>query len=501
MKKYQKKGLHFNNPNSSTFLSNKYAYTYPISININESLDIYIRGIVNDGSFRVTNKIWTIEKYEQRKKDIKIKSSYLLFFTGFTSLVLLLSIAMFFFSKRRIYLYYAGFVFVIFLNLIALRHLISPLLIEKYLFLGNNFSEIFGYLQLILILQYTNHFFSLKKNYFKLYRFIKALAIGTLIILIAALFLRKFELFYIFSYYFSKVEMVFVTLFLYGIAIFLIFKKNIMAFYFVIAYSPLFFFVTHFILTAMKLTSSFNPLQWEFVIFFEIFVLTIAMAHNYYLLIKKNIAYQNRIHNQRTKISRDLHDNIGSQLTFIISSIDNLKFLTKTSDEKLKSKLTNINSFVSSTISQLRDTIWAMNKNEITYEDFYGRVLGLIEKAKIAKSNIKFNFTSTIKSNIVFSSINGINVFRVLQESINNALKYADASQIDIDFTEEKNTINICIKDNGKGFDIATVEFGNGLNNMQKRIEEINEKIDITSTISKGTSIHIRIDKNTANAV
>ena len=210
---------------------------------------------------------------------------------------------------------------------------------------------------------------------------------------------------------------------------------------------------------------------------------------------------QNKLQEQRLHISRDLHDNIGSQLTFIISSIDNLKFLTKSSDEKIKNKLTNINSFASSTISQLRDTIWAMNKNEISYPDFHGRVLGFIEKAKIAKSDVQILFISNLKDDITFSSVTGINLFRVVQESINNSLKYSEASKIEISFNEEKDAINIRINDNGKGFDINTVEFGNGLNNMQTRIEEIGGKIDLTSTIGKGTYINIHIDKNTTNAV
>ena len=46
-----------------------------------------------------------------------------------------------------------------------------------------------------------------------------------------------------------------------------------------------------------------------------------------------------------------------------------------------------------------------------------------------------------------------------------------------------------------------TVEFGNGLNNMQSRIEEINGKIDVISKINEGTSIHVSMDKNTTNAV
>ena len=54
------------------------------------------------------------------------------------------------------------------------------------------------------------------------------------------------------------------------------------------------------------------------------------------------IKTKNRLQEQRLKISRDLHDNIGSQLTFIISSIDNLKFLTKSTNTKLQEKVINI---------------------------------------------------------------------------------------------------------------------------------------------------------------
>lgn len=217
------------------------------------------------------------------------------------------------------------------------------------------------------------------------------------------------------------------------------------------------------------------------------------------LLLKDELAKtktQNRLQDQRLRISRDLHDNIGSQLTFIISSIDNLKFLVKSSDEKLKSKLTNINNFASSTISQLRDTIWAMNKNEIPFDDFHTRVLALIEKAKIAKEATKFSIESKVNSNIVFSSVTGITIFRVLQEALNNAIKYSEASEVKIEIFEKNNQLEIKIADNGKGFDINTIEMGNGLENIQQRMDEIEGEINIESKIGNGTSINIKI-KNT----
>ncbi len=208
-----------------------------------------------------------------------------------------------------------------------------------------------------------------------------------------------------------------------------------------------------------------------------------------------------KLQDQRLSISRDLHDNIGSQLTLIISSIDNLKFLTKNSDSVFQSKLTEINNFAGNTISELRDTIWAMNKNKISYEDFQGRILSFIEKAKLASGNCHFNFNSTVKSPVHLSSVKGINLFRIVQEAINNALKYAKASEISISVTETEKNLIIKISDNGIGFDLNSIELGNGLENMQKRAAEINGKINIQSKINAGTQIEIVCDKNKTNAL
>ena len=201
------------------------------------------------------------------------------------------------------------------------------------------------------------------------------------------------------------------------------------------------------------------------------------------------IKTQNQLQEQRLRISRDLHDNIGSQLTFIISSIDNLKFVTKDANEKLKNKLSSISSFTSDTIFQLRDTIWAMNKSEITIEDLHARILSFIEKAKTATENTEFLLNNSINPNKKFTSLVGINLFRVVQEAINNAIKYAEASEIKIDLFEEKNQLKIVIKDNGKGFDKNSIILGNGLSNMEKRMREVNGEIIINTKLNIGTSI------------
>jgi signal transduction histidine kinase len=203
------------------------------------------------------------------------------------------------------------------------------------------------------------------------------------------------------------------------------------------------------------------------------------------------IKTQNRLQEQRLRISRDLHDNIGSQLTFIISSIDNLKYVSKDANEKLKDKLSSISSFTGTTIHELRDTIWAMNKNEISIEDLHTRVLSFIEKAKIATEKIEFDVNYTTAKNKSFSSLEGMNIFRVIQEAINNAIKYANASSINIELKNDSENFIVLIQDDGIGFDIRTIKNGNGLSNMEARISEIEGKIKITSKKNIGTIIQI----------
>ncbi|MBA4134573.1 MAG: hypothetical protein C0525_07600 [Flavobacterium sp.] len=203
------------------------------------------------------------------------------------------------------------------------------------------------------------------------------------------------------------------------------------------------------------------------------------------------IETQNKLQEQRLAISRDLHDNIGSQLTFIISSVDNIKYAFDLKNEKLDAKLSNISSFAKDTIIELRDTIWAMNKSQISFEDLQTRIHNFVDKAKEVKQEIQFNFfvDSDLKER-KFSSIEGMNIYRTIQEAIHNSIKYAEAKNIDIKVKKTGEQIAIEIKDNGKGFEVAGVEKGNGLLNMQKRIAEINGQFNLQSSES-GTQINI----------
>ena len=210
------------------------------------------------------------------------------------------------------------------------------------------------------------------------------------------------------------------------------------------------------------------------------------------------IETQNRLQEQRLRISRDLHDNIGAQLTFIISSLDNLKYGFKI-PEKLSNKLKGISEFTTTTIYELRDTIWAMNKSEITFEDLQSRISNFIDKASNATHQATFNFNvdDNLSHQIKFTSIQGMNLYRIIQEGINNAIKYAEASTINVEINEENNDLQVVIIDNGIGFIEEDVVLGNGMINMNKRASELKAQLSVKSKPNDGTKIQLLMPLNT----
>ena len=208
------------------------------------------------------------------------------------------------------------------------------------------------------------------------------------------------------------------------------------------------------------------------------------------------IESQNKLQEQRLSISRDLHDNIGAQLTFIISSLENTKFGIPNLETAVEKRLDKISDFTRNTIVELRDTIWAMNKADFTMEDLSSRIFNFIEHAQSANHNIQFNFSIDEKlKNKKFSSVVGVNLYRTIQESVNNAMKYANAHHIVINAEKFQEGLKIEIKDDGKGFDTENVDVGNGLLNMKKRMEEIGGNFSINSEIGKGTSVNVELLK------
>lgn len=202
---------------------------------------------------------------------------------------------------------------------------------------------------------------------------------------------------------------------------------------------------------------------------------------------------QEDLKEQRLRIARDLHDNIGSQLTYLTSITDSAKRGIDKGEAFLMEKLTQMKQFSLVTISELRDTIWAMNKDEISLEDIKERTQQLaatVHEATDDKVKVNINGSPIHK---VLNAFEGMNLFRIVQESVNNAVKHSDSDQIDIRFEELDNRVQIVIEDFGKGFDTSAESTGNGLHIMRNRAQKAGIDFDQESILGKGTKVTLQV--------
>lgn len=208
-----------------------------------------------------------------------------------------------------------------------------------------------------------------------------------------------------------------------------------------------------------------------------------------YLKTKKALrkaSEEQKITQERLRISRELHDNIGARLSHIISSLDIEMYRSKGNDQ-----LSSINAFARDTMSQLRETIWAVGDNAIFFSELKQRIEQYIGQAqKLSSQAIQFEDHS--QADFELNATETINLFRIVQESINNAIKYSQASHLQVKIKGEAAHLRISISDNGIGFDPKESQrLGSGLKGLHSRAEEINARIEIEAAKGKGATISI----------
>lgn len=192
---------------------------------------------------------------------------------------------------------------------------------------------------------------------------------------------------------------------------------------------------------------------------------------------------------ERLRISRDLHDHIGAELTLITSSLDSL---AAGADVEQGKELQEIGGFSRNAMSQLRETIWAIRSETISVDslslrlmDYAGR---LCKPAGIHSSvDVKGDAHRTL------SPMQTIHVYRLCQEAIHNAVKYAECRRLDIVMDVHGGWLVVRIVDDGKGFDMGSAVMGNGLGNMQARAEEMGGTVLVSSVVGRGTLVEIRV--------
>ncbi|WP_026712199.1 sensor histidine kinase [Flavobacterium filum] len=197
------------------------------------------------------------------------------------------------------------------------------------------------------------------------------------------------------------------------------------------------------------------------------------------IIIRRKNKIQKTLLQQKNEISKDLHDDIGSGLSSILIHAD-LMMKNEDASDKQKILASKINHTGKEISQRLNTFIWSLNTEQNTLQHFseYVKMYGA---TLFEQTPIEFSFSSTIKESDSIK-MNGHlrkNLFYAIKEVLNNSLKHAQATKIglNMDLVSSKQ-IQITIHDNGIGIKKENV-FGNGLKNIQKRVEAMKGTLNI----------------------
>ncbi|WP_026905233.1 tetratricopeptide repeat-containing sensor histidine kinase [Pedobacter glucosidilyticus] len=190
-----------------------------------------------------------------------------------------------------------------------------------------------------------------------------------------------------------------------------------------------------------------------------------------------------KMQSEKVRISRELHDHIGSYLTFINNTMTGM-VETETQDYD---KINQVKQLTTETIKELRKTVWLINKEAVSVEEL------AVKLRDFFKSISFLTVTDEGQTAKIIDATKATEIFRIVQEAVNNTLKHAKASLVDVKLEVNDTQLDIMISDNGKGFKEADIMAGFGLANMKNRAAAIGGVLHITSDPHTGTSIHATV--------
>jgi signal transduction histidine kinase len=189
---------------------------------------------------------------------------------------------------------------------------------------------------------------------------------------------------------------------------------------------------------------------------------------------------------ERDRIAKDLHDNLGALLSTIKLHAGTMRHITDNAE------VNNINDdiigLVDNTIIELRNIIKNILPTHIVNHGWLYEIeqmKGRIERSGSLKINLTNQRISRYRPDVE------MNLYRIMQELINNVIKHANATTINIQVIENKDMLYIKFEDNGKGFDISTITTGIGSQSIESRVKLYLGNVELKSQPYLGTMYNI----------
>ncbi len=191
----------------------------------------------------------------------------------------------------------------------------------------------------------------------------------------------------------------------------------------------------------------------------------------------------------RDDIARDLHDELGADLASI-SMVSHAAAHQMNSDPALaRQSLKQIGETARKVIKVMREIVWSLHSAHDSGQQFADRLreMGL---SLYEHHPAKLHFDFKTNGQPVPSHLRR-DLYLIYKELMHNVLRHSDAENVYVQFQSSSEQISLCIKDDGRGFDLTAIHPGNGLFSLKKRAESLNGQLRIESNAHSGTSTYL----------
>lgn len=187
---------------------------------------------------------------------------------------------------------------------------------------------------------------------------------------------------------------------------------------------------------------------------------------------------------ERERIAQELHDSLGGLLSTI-----KLRFDKLVHDQKIMEKedFTKLHNLIDAACGEVRSISNDLKPGSLEKLGLLEAIKDLLNRYKLEQGPeiifqyFGFNYPGTIDSNVA------LNIYRVIQELVNNAIKHAKCKEIFVQISKSINEMTITVEDDGIGFDAETVKKGMGLENIRSRVNYLRGEFNIESSDNQGT--------------
>lgn len=194
--------------------------------------------------------------------------------------------------------------------------------------------------------------------------------------------------------------------------------------------------------------------------------------------------------NERQRLARELHDGVGQMLSAAKLNLTTIKDINLDDENTLNNSI----EILDDSIKEIRNISHNMVPDVLLKFGLKKAIKDFIDKINQTKI-INIHFECIGCKEDYLNDTSKLMLYRIIQESVNNTIKYAAATQLNVQLASDDSEITLIMEDNGNGFDVqkAMEKDGIGLKNMQLRTDYLKGKMEINSSPNKGTTIFIEI--------